>query len=314
MTLHQPGIYALPADTYHADPCAVPSLSSTIARVLLDHSPLHAWTACRRLNPDHEPKNSKTFDIGRAAHRAVLGKGEAYAVCPEEFLASNGALSTKAAKEWVEDMRAAGVTPVKQDEADAVQRMADAVRKHLSAMRITLDPARSELTALGEIDGTWCRAMIDNAPADPRLPLYDLKTTTDANPEGLARTITNYGYDVQARFYLDAWRAATGESRRFRFIFVEKEPPHAVSVVELLDDPNEPADWMLTAASQCDEARRLWRECLAADHWPGYPPKVAVVGAPAWHAQKWADRSIGNPIPPKPSPETVARVAAWQAP
>jgi hypothetical protein len=306
------GVHDISAERYHADPCAVPSLSSTLARLALNRSPKHAWTAHPRLNPDCEPTELKTFDIGRAAHRAVLGKGGDYLAYPPDLLASNGAASTKAAKDWADQVRASGGTPLKADEVDQIGHIADSVRAKLALMRIKFDPSRAELAAIAEIDGVMCRCMVDNAPADPRLPLYDLKTTEDASPEAVIRAVVNYGYDVQAAHYLAVWKAATGESRRMRFVFVEKAAPFEVAVVELHDDESDPADWMMTANSKAAEARRIWGECLAANDWPGYPAQIAVIGAPGWHAQHWADRPRAEIA--KPNLSTLARATAWQAP
>jgi hypothetical protein len=305
-----PGVYDLPAEVYHADPAPQPSLSSGIARLILNRSPIHAWTASPRLNPDWEPTENKTFDIGRAAHRAVLGKGGDYVAYPSELLASNGAASTKESKTWAEEQRQLGRTVLRADDVDRIGAMSDAVSAALAAMKIRLDPARSELTAIAEIDGIWCRAMIDNAPTDNRLPLYDLKSCEDASPESVIRSVMNYGYDVQAAHYLDVWKAATGEARRFRFIFVEKSAPFGVSVVELHNDPSSDADWMLDAQSKTREARRIWAECLARNEWPGYPAQVAVIGAPSYYRTKWADRSVGATV----QQSTIDRAAAWQAP
>jgi hypothetical protein len=315
MVILPEGVHSVTAETYHADRLRDgPTLSSSLARVLLNQSPRHAWTGHPRLNAAYQSSDRKTFDIGRAAHRAVLGVGGDYVAYPPELLASNGAASTKAAREWADDQRAAGNTPLKADEVDQIGAIADAVRERLDAMRIKLDPARSELTALAEVDGVWCRAMVDNAPADPRLPLYDLKTTTDASPDAVIRAVETYGYDVQAAHYLDTWHAATGERRRFRFIFVEKDAPHEVAVVELLDAQDDPADWMLTARSKAREARRIWGECLAADEWPGYPPRVALLGARSFHNQRWADREIGMPVTTKASADTLRAAAQFMAP
>jgi hypothetical protein len=308
------GLHFISADRYHSDPCAVPSLSSTIAKLLIGQSPLHAWTASPRLNPDHEPRDSKTFDIGRAAHRAILGKGDDYVEIPDDLLASNGAASTKEAKAFIADARESGLTPLKSAEVAQIEAMRAAVVSHLSLMGIAFDPARSEVAAIGEVDGVMCRAMVDNAPADPRLPLYDLKSTTDASPEAVIRAVETYGYDLQAAHYLDTWEAATGERRKFRFVFVEKTAPFACSVVQLYDDPASEADWMLTAASKARECRRIWAECLAADHWPGYPARVQIIGARGWEQKRWADRSIGQPIEPKPSAEALRRAAQFQKP
>lgn len=306
-----PGVHIMDEATYHGDPAPAPSLSSTLARLILAKSPLHAWTAHPRLNPQWEPVEKKTFDIGRAAHRAVLGRGADFVAYPPELLASNGAASTKEAKAWAEEQRAEGRTVLKSDEVDQIGDMADAVQRQLAAMGIKLDPARSEMVALAEIDGVWCRAMIDNAPADPRLPLYDLKTTTDASPEALAKTIASYGYDVQAAHYLAVWKAATGEDRKFRIIFVEKEAPYGVSVAELYRKPGDEADWFDHAAALARDARRIWGECLTSGNWPCYPARVAVIGAPGWHLTKMEDRAERAP---KPSNATLAAAMAWQAP
>lgn len=305
-----PGIHDISAEAYHADPCAVPSMSSTLARLILNRSPRHAWTAHPRLNPDHEGKDSKVFDLGRAAHRCVLGKGGDYVAYPEHLLAKNGAASTAEAKEWAQEMRSRGMTPLKAAEVDAVHDMADGIIRRLSAMGIAFPPARSELTAIAEIDGVMCRAMIDHAPADPRMPLWDLKTTTDASPDAVIRSVTAWGYDIQACHYLRVWEAATGEKRRFRFIFVEKEPPFEVSAVELLNDPGDEADWFQDADAKCAEARRIWGECLRDNQWPGYSDKIALIGAPVWHRRNWADRETGLPV----TPAALARAREMQAP
>ncbi len=323
-----PGVHDIPAEVYHADPCEQPSLSSTVARLLINRSPLHAWTAHPRLNPAHESNDSATFDIGRAAHRAVLGKGGDYVAYPASVLSKNGAASTDAAKDWAAEQRAAGRTPLKADDVDLVGQVANSVNRHLASMGIRFDRARSELTAIAELDGICCRVMVDNAPSDPRLPLYDLKTTTDASPEGAVKAVTGYGYDVQAAFYLDAWRAATGEARRMRFVLVEKTPPYAVAVVELYDheamvaagkttsgnEQSLASDWMIHARSKAAEARRIWGECLAANQWPGYPAQVAVIGQPGWHGAKWEGREIGQPVIKKPSGDTLLRAAQFQSP
>lgn len=308
-----PGVHVIDEADYHEDPAPAPSLSSTLARLILAKSPLHAWTAHPRLNPQWEPVQKATFDIGRAAHRAVLGRGADYVAYPPELLASNGAASTKEAKAWAEEMRAEGLTVLKANDVDLIGNMADAVRRQLAAMGINLDPIRSEMVALAEIDGVWCRAMIDNAPADPRLPLYDLKTTTDASPEALAKTVASYGYDVQAAHYLAVWKAATGEDRKFRIVFVEKEAPYGVSVAELYRKPGDEADWFDHADALARDARRIWGECLTSGHWPCYPARVAVIGAPGWHLTKMEDRAE-RAIAPKPSNETLAAAMAWQAP
>ena len=280
----KPGIYQFEAEAYHRDPCPEPSLSSTLAKKLLAQSPLHAWTESPRLNPAWEPKDSATFDIGRAAHRAVLGKGGDYTAIPVELLASNGAASTKAAKEFVEDCRARGITPLKADVVEQVEMMAAHAKRRLSAMGIHLDPARSEMVAIARIDGAWCRMMADNVPFMAREPIYDFKTCESATPEACQRAILNYGYDVQAAHYRDTWRAATGEDRAFRFIFQEKAAPHEVCVVELGSDTLE------LSSRKIARAREAWALCLSRGEWPGYPLGIQRIDLPAWAVERWLEQ------------------------
>jgi len=270
------GVQRLPSALYHSDPAPEPSLSATLAKLMLRKSPRHAWFACRRLNPDWQPIEKKTFDIGRAAHRAVLGAGDDYVAIPFDLLASNGAASTKEAKAFIEATRAAGRVPLKDDEIANIEALRDVTGIRLAEHGVTLDPERSELTAIVQIDGLWCRAMYDNVPADPTLPIYDFKTCEDATPEACLRAVLNYGYDVQAEHYRAVWKAATGEDRDFVFIFQEKSEPYEVTLVRLS------GSFRHLAERRAAKARAMWAECLKTGNWPGYPVGMNEIDPPAW--------------------------------
>lgn len=279
-----PGVHQIDSAAYHRDPAPEPSLSSTLAKTMLLKSPLHAWVDSPRLNPAWEPTDSKTFDIGRAAHRAVLGAGGDYAAIPAELLASNGAASTKAAKEWIEAARADGLTPLKADEVDQIGIMAEKARAHMLKLGEDLDPARAEMVAIAQVDGVYCRAMLDNVPLDARAPIYDFKTCESAHPQAAQRAILNYGYDVQAEHYRQVWLAATGEDRVFRFIFQEKSAPHEICVVELGHDT------LFMARKKIARAREMWRICLDQGVWPGYPVGIQRIDLPEWAIAQWLER------------------------
>lgn len=299
MRITDPGLYDMPEADYHADPCPEPSLSSTLARLMVNRSPRHAWTASPRLNPDHEPVNKETFDVGRAAHAVLLGRG-----APIEVVEADDWRS-KAAQQQRDEARLAGYTPLLRHQYDAVLEMVGAATTQLAAFGLTFPLGATEVVAAAPIDGVWCRAMIDYAPDNPLEPLWDLKTCEDASPDACIRSVTGYGYDLQAAHYLDTWFAATLQKRGFRFAFVEKAPPYGVSVIELHAGDDD-ADWMLAAHDKASEARRLWGACLRTGHWPGYPAQVAVVGAPTFHVQKWEDRrAAGRPSPSRAALDTA---------
>ena len=275
-------IARISAAEYHADPAPLPSLSATLAKLLLTKSPRHAWFASQRLNPDWEPVDKKTFDIGRAAHRAVLGFGQDYVAVPDELLSSNGAIGTKDAKAWVAAQREAGLTPLKAEDVEQIERMAEVAAERLAERGIVLDPERSELCGVVQIDGVWCRAMFDNVPADPRAPIYDFKTCEDASPAACLRAVINYGYDLQAEHYRAVWKAITGEDRPFVFVFQEKpEPgPHEVTLIGLSGMFQD------IATQRAARARRIWGECVTGNQWPGYPAGTHEVDPPAWLVER----------------------------
>jgi hypothetical protein len=324
MTNLLPGLhFDLSEARYHADDMtAAPTLSSSIAKLML-RSPLHAWTAHPRLNPDHEPVEKKTFDIGRAAHRAALGRGGDYVAIPDDMLASNGAASTKAAKDFIEEARSAGLTPLKAAEVEQIGAMADIVRQRLTAYGIEIDPARSEVTALAEIDRVMCKCRVDNAPERPmRIPgvptprpvMIDLKTCEDASPEAVRRAVENYGYDMQAAHYTETWRAATGEERDMLFVFVEKAAPHEVAVVHLLNEAGHTGDWFQDARAKTAATRALWRECLTTGDWPGYPAGIITIEARSFYRQGWQDRATILSQTSKPAADVLRAAYEAQAP
>lgn len=281
-----PGIHIGMDDAlYHGDPSEVPSLSSTLARKLLNQSPLHAWTDNPRLNSAWEASDGKaTFDFGRAAHLMTLGQGGRFEVYPEDLLGKNGAVSTTAAKEWAIERRLRGVTPIKAEAEAQVLLMGEKIDGTLKELKIELDPDRSEIAAFADIEGVSCRAMIDNAPEEKHQPLYDFKTCVDASPNACMKSVMNYGYDVQASHYLETWKAATGETRSFRFIFQEKTAPFEVCVIELSEDS------LIMGRKRIKRAREIWRQCINSGHWPGYARGVHTIDLPEFYQERWLER------------------------
>jgi hypothetical protein len=302
MKIDRPGIYPhiLPAD-YHRDPCPRPSLSSSKIKILATQTPLHAWTATPGLNPDWEPEEQKDhFDIGTAAHALLLGRGN-------DLVHVMGKRWNNAEKAIREQAIADGKTALLSKDYNALVKMIARAKERLAEYRITLDPDRSEVMAVAEINGVWCRILVDNAPDWPTEPLYDYKTTTDANKTACQRTVEQNGLDIQKRFYQRVWDAATGEKRDFRFIFQEKKAPYSLTVHRLHEsDANTDGTWDAAADLVIDEAIETWRVCVETDTWPDYPVQVGILYSSRFHAEKREDRRTI-------SAETIRRATAWQS-
>lgn len=288
----QPGMHAdIPEDRYHADDLLpAPTLSSSLARVILDRSPLHAWYAHPRLNPDFEPAPaSAALDLGACAHAMLLGRGQPIVIIDAENF------RTKAAQQARDQARAEGKIPMLPHDHDRALEMAAAVREQLAKIpgceRTLVDGAPEQTLVWGEAGDVWCRARLDWMEMSPGLIVTDLKSTgQSANPFGLGRKIADMGYDVQAAFYRRGLKALGLEDGRrpatFRFAFFEDEPPYALSVCEL---DAMSMDW---AHRKVERAIAAWRMSMQSGRWSGYPPMIARLELPAWSLAQAAEAEI----------------------
>jgi hypothetical protein len=278
----------LAAADYHADKLKdVPTLSSSIANILLTRSPLHAWTAHPRLNPDWQPDDDAKYDVGTVAHQILLDG--AAAVDVHDYVDWR----TNAAKKDAAETRAAGRIPLLAHQFEDVMAMCNAVAKQLQAFNadpLPLTAGKPEQTMVWQDTqtGVWCRARIDWLH-DDLSAIDDIKTTTrSAHPEAFAKNLYSYGCDVQAAFYLRGIAALEERlnyaAPQWRWIVVETTPPYGLSVIEPGPAVLELAD------AKVEAALKLWAECLERDSWPGYATKVATAELPAWEEARWLGR------------------------
>lgn len=288
MSILDAGIHAIAADVYHADPCAEPSLSASLAKVLLAQSPLHAWMCHPRLNRDAKPVEKTSFDIGSAAHALLLEGGANVAVIdPAAYPAKNGNIpdgwTNDAIRGARDDARSAGRIPVLKRDFGAMEQMRDAAMMaidrcaDLSGLR--LDQGDAECSLIWQDSGIWCRARLDWLSHD-RETILDYKTTTDATPKVFARQLPRMGYHIQEAFYRRGLRALTRGNPHFVFLAQEIEPPFGCSFHAVDPSLAEIAD------AQVERAIRTWAQCLARDSWPGYGNRIHWCVAENWQMQE----------------------------
>lgn len=279
-----PGIHTIAAEDYHADPCFQPSLSASIAHLLTSRSPLHAWTAHPRLNPDFARQQESKYDVGTCAHSLLLEGRNFEDVARIIYMDS---WRTKAAKELRDEARAEGKIPLLEKDAEAVTRLIEAAWAQLAEHDATPPPFSDglpEQTLIWEEDGITCRSLVDWIHESQRV-IYDLKTTSaSANPENWSRTCFQIGADVQTAFHLRGLQQLTGIHAEMRYVVVETYPPYALSINSL-----SPAA-LAVGREKVKRAMELWRECLANDSWPGYPNQVAYAELPPWEEARWLER------------------------
>jgi hypothetical protein len=284
--INKPGVYEISEERYHQDPVITPSLSRSIAHLLLERSPLHAWTAHPRLNPNYISQDERKFDLGKAAHLAMLGDNKEFAIIQAD------SFKTFAAQRARKMALAAGQVPVLERDFKRVNAMVQAGRaqlaRHEECFSAFID-GKPEQTLIWteEVDGieVWCRAMLDWLP-DERVRFPDYKSTQgSAHPDMWPAMAYREGMDLQCAFYRRGIRKVLGvDDPIFDFVVQECDPPYALCVISLSPGAIDLAD------RKIDEALSVWAWCMKRDQWPGYPSRVCYVDPPVWAEKSWLER------------------------
>lgn len=279
----QPGVYDLTDEQYHADPVPGGSLSSTGARKLLPPG----CPARYQYEVNHPPAPTRVLELGRAAHRLVLGAGPTLtAIDADDWRSAE-------ARQRRDEAYQAGAVPLLRADYDQVHAMADALAEHpVASALFHPDHGRPEQSLFwtDPSTGMWRRARLDWLPYrhTGRAIVGDYKTCRSANPDDIQRAIHVHGYHQQAAWYLDAGHelGLFGDGA-FVFVFQEKTPPYVVTVVE----PDPIALRIGRALNR--RALDIFFECSTTGHWPGYADDVIQLGLPRWAEARYLEESDG---------------------
>jgi len=267
-TTMQDGIHHLSDQEYFA----LDLPSSTTTKRLLTGTNAHAgWER------DHpEDDDSDALAIGALVHALVLApstvdtafiRTERLDLRTKEGKAKKAALLARSSH--------SGARIINDDQWAEAEAMAAAIVAAPSWQRMQPLIAHREITIIGDINGTKCKAKFDAASADLSL-VVDIKTTLSANPRDFSKQIASFNYHHQAAFYRRLARSVGG-SNRFDFVFVavEKQPPHLCTVYRLCDNAIDLAD------RRIDEVVARWNQVQNGDR-RGYPEIIQDVDVPSW--------------------------------
>lgn len=271
-------VEGISADDYHADPCPEPSLSASIARVINDESPLHAFTRHPRFSAV-EREDSEAFDLGTALHKLLLGAGAGVCVIDAKDWRTN---DTKAARALA---RGKGLVPMLAGQYDRAQTAAETVREKFAALGYVLD-GRSEVAAFWserDDDGhpVRCRSLIDHLKGDGQ-EVWDLKSTGSAHPESCRKKIEDLGYDIQRAGYTSGiGKISPHLAGRVDFVllFFEVAKPFDVLPVRLSGAGRELGD------RRWRRAVNAWSRGVRSGIWPGYAQPVESRNGAPWAAE-----------------------------
>ena len=253
------GVYdCIPNEKYHA----APGISKS------DLDQLHRSAAHYMTSHDLPHEETPDMRIGTALHCAVLE--------PERFMKTyttvEGDRRTKAVRDQIKAYEERGCVFLTETEMAMVMAMRDSVMDSPNAVTL-FQGAHSELSVFAWHDDILvkCRPDIWN---ESHGLLIDLKTTTDASPEGFAKSCRRWRYHVQDAWYRHVVAKATdvdADDLSFVFCAVEKTPPFAVAWYTL-----DPAD---ADRGWCDALADLsvYRTARENDDWSGYSAKIETL-------------------------------------
>jgi hypothetical protein len=294
MKIDKPGFYYdIPSQAYFGDPCVTPSLTQSIAKVLLDRSPAHARLEHPRLCPpasdDDEPeKYVKAQAIGNAAHALLIGRGKELAV--GEF----DNWTTKDSKKFKIEATAAGKTVILAKHLECADEMVGAALNQLEGMPEHRTAFRSgagsgEVVLAWQEDSLWFRTMVDWY-RDMRPSCYDLKTSgMSCAPHAVEDRASLMGWDLQGAMHergMDAIDPQNAGRRKYYFVALENEPPYGLTVVELSEHD------LTMGRKKLQMAVDIWRRCMATNTWPVYPPETVLSRPRGYTETKFLEREI----------------------
>ena len=263
----------LEIDAYHSGPGVSKTQLDKFAR-----SPLHFRSAIETPAPE-----TAAMRFGRICHSWILEPHKAEVVAaPKCDKRTKDGKATWAAFEA--EAQAQGKVVVTEDEMAQLQGMQKAILDHPAASALLFNHGGGAMIEHSAFwydtpSGELCRCRPDFLRPD--FIAVDLKTTEDASAFGFARSVAKYRYHVQAAFYSDGIRHASGhEVRAFVFLAVEKTPPYAVAVYQLDDQGVE--------AGRVEYKRLLLdlADCKISNKWPGYSDRVETISLPQWAVQE----------------------------
>lgn len=280
-----PGVYSdVPQDAYHADPCVEPSLSSSLAKVLVAKTPRHAWLGHPRLNPKFEAEADSKFDLGSAVHDVLSSDGRRVQMV-HGFKDWRSGEAQKRRKE----VREAGLVPLLEDQYVQVATIVHRAREQMEAASVDLGQQESVLIA--EHRGVWLRAMMDSL-ALPWINDFKVTKISLANDKALARHIVDTGYDLRAAFYIHVaellhpdWAGRIG----FRWLFLEEDEPHGLRIIEADATMRE------MGRRKMQFAIDLWSRCIAENRWPLFDGMPRTLPYPSFLENEWLEREMNDP-------------------
>lgn len=234
-----------------------------------------------------ERESSDAFVLGAALHTLIL---EGRDVFTERYnpggpvnpkTGTTFGRQTKAFADWAEANGVDTEALLTDGELVAVEGMAASIKAQPEVLEtIRAANATREVVIVWDekLGDTTIRCKMRGDYIHPMLGVLDVKTCEDCRAQAFARSIANYGYDLQAAFYVRASHAAgLNPHKDFGWIAIEKKPPHLIGLWTPTDNMLDTGYAnMRLAMSRYLAWEEAGRECIRE------PVRFRPIDLPAW--------------------------------
>lgn len=226
-----------------------------------------------------QKRTTGTLALGNALHAALL-EPERYAAAWVEM---KGLKSGAVANTWAKaeaEAAADDCYPMAEGWGEYIAAMRDAVMSHPTAGRVMRALSEREISCAWQDDGLGVtgKARIDGI-ADTRAGriLVDIKTTAKTDIGGFERAAHDYGYHVQAAWYMRAAEMCGLAEKNCGFVFIAVyKDPIDVVVFEPSDD------FIRQGRVDCERAIANWKHWKETGEATGLARTPLPLGLPKW--------------------------------
>lgn len=269
----------------------------------MDRSPAHCFASMSE--PDKPTTPMKFGKLLHAGKLEPLTIPRLYTVMPPYHLDKENVTAKKVpteskvttyykGKKAEHEAANPGKEAIEQAEFDQMVKMVQTIDADPDASRLFARGGTNEVTIVwvDKETGLLCKLRTDRFIQDQWPTILDLKKAANADEQWhngvkpFPMMIGSLGYDVQAAWYVDGAKAATGKDVNFLCVAIEDNAACGMKIYDLTDNqPSEP--------SWADIGRRKYRpwlnqfaECKRTGVWPGYEKGITTPVIPAYEFDK----------------------------
>lgn len=227
-------------------------------------SPLHY----RHAAVYREPVTA-AMGLGQLVHAMVLEP----ATVANRFRVYSGRRAGKAWDDFEASATADAAEVVLEKDWVAAEAAAAAVASNTAASGLMSRVRDSEVSCFWERRERRYKARFD---AIGEGFVLDIKTASTLDPRTFGGQCARLGYHNQAAFYLDGYRAATGEAAEYFVLAVESAEPHDVCVYRM------PAAVIAAGREENATLVSVLADCETRNEWPGRCAEIVDLPFPEW--------------------------------